>query len=341
MKWVSRIISALFLVTFCGAAVFPSGESEAAQPKVKVTPRKTSDDLLTPAEIAKHKKHKRGLTPTPRHILIKSPQFKPKLIAVPAQFGMVPVQMSMWGNSQYGDCVTAEEACAKACQANGGPPGVFVSEDAVVQWAAQNGYRDGANLPPVMDSMGKSGFPSPTITSQLLNDGSYVSVDYSTVSVLQSAIYIGPVKVGIDADALPSSAGNQNGWYATGGSPQQFNSEDHCIPLLAYGSAQYIYNLMNVPLPSALQPTQLGYMAFTWSTLGFVDQAWVMSTMGEAWVRNPTTILVGPNTPTPVPNPTPTPVPPTPTPVPCTPKFHLFGRPHMRCDSDLIYSIKI
>ena len=42
----------------------------------------------------------------------------------PAQFAYVPKQLSMWGNDQYGDCVSAEEAFAKACYS----PEIFIDD---------------------------------------------------------------------------------------------------------------------------------------------------------------------------------------------------------------------
>jgi hypothetical protein len=247
----------------------------------------------------------RGARPTPRHKLAAAFPFKPTY-AYPAQFAYVPAQLSMWGNSQYGDCVSAEEAFAKACNS----PEIFIPENTVIAWARQHGFLNGADLGEVMDAMAKSGFP---VSPNVFNDGPYQSVDFSTESVLQAAIATGPVKIGIDADALPSGAGNSNGWYSLGGG--SYRNEDHCVSLCGYGPAAWLFQQLGVPLPSSLPSTTTGYLLFTWSTIGFVSHQWIMGTCGEAWVRNPTTIVEGP-TPTPTPTPTPVPVPPTPTPSP-------------------------
>jgi hypothetical protein len=242
-----------------------------------------------------HPKFKRGATRTPAHIILKAPKFKaPPTEAVPIQAAIVPAKLDMWGNDQYGDCVSAEEAFAKACY----QPEIFIDANTVIGWARQNGYLNGADLSEVMDSMKSSGFK---VGSQLYNDGGYSSVDYSNEANLQAAISQGPVKIAIDANALPNGAGNQQGWYATG--KGNFPNTDHCVALSGYGTATYLYQQLGVPLPSGLPGTTNGYLLFTWSTIGFVDHNWLMGTCVEAWVRNPTTVGVPPLTP---------PTPPTP-----------------------------
>ncbi len=238
----------------------------------------------------------RGARPTPRHKLAAA---RPHVMLhiPPPQMAFIPKQLDMWGNDTYGDCVTAEEAFAKACYS----PEIFIPTATVVAWATKGGFRDGANLTDVMDAMKLSGF---TVGSQLYDDGGYASVDYSNESVLQSALAQGPVKIGIDASALPSGAGNNQGWMALGGSPQQFTNEDHCVALAGYGRCDWLFGQLGVPLPAGLVPGQPGYLLYTWSTIGFVDHAWIMSTCGEAWLRTPTTVGVPP-----LPGPTPGPGP--------------------------------
>lgn len=231
----------------------------------------------------------RGAKPSPRHELLKAPQHQP-CDSIPAQFAYVPQQLDFWGNNQYGDCVSAEEAFAKACD----QPEIFVSAAEVESWAKANGYLDGADLVSVMTTMQTNGFQ---VGSQRYDDGKFSSVDYSTESTLQSAICVGPVKIAIDANALPSTAGNQQGWYAIGNG-QKFPNTDHCVSICGYGSAEYLYSQLQVSMPPALAGTS-GYLVFTWSTIGFVDHNWLMGTCAEAWVRNPTTVFVPPLSPTP------------------------------------------
>jgi hypothetical protein len=68
---------------------------------------------------------------------------------------MWPVQMSSWNNYVYGDCVSAEEAFAKATAA----PQTFIPEATVVAWASAHGYLNGAYLTVVMGTMQTQGFP--------------------------------------------------------------------------------------------------------------------------------------------------------------------------------------
>ena len=44
-----------------------------------------------------------------------------------------PAKISMWGNDVHGDCVTAEEAFAKACN----NPEIFISDAEVIAWATE------------------------------------------------------------------------------------------------------------------------------------------------------------------------------------------------------------
>ena len=84
----------------------------------------------------------RGAIPSPRHKLASA---MPHMVttATPPQFLWNPKQISMWANDQYGDCVTAEEAFAKACYS----PEIFISDTEVIAWATQNGYLDDADRP--------------------------------------------------------------------------------------------------------------------------------------------------------------------------------------------------
>ena len=63
----------------------------------------------------KFEKLPRGAIPTPRHELAAASPHKPDAsVVVPAAFLMWPTKTAMWGNDIFGDCVTVEEAFAKA-----------------------------------------------------------------------------------------------------------------------------------------------------------------------------------------------------------------------------------
>ncbi len=256
----------------------------------------------------------RGAKPTPRHKLQAA---KPHIIrAFPPEFAVIPSQLDMWGNDQFGDCVTAEECFAKAAWSKMcGLPETFITAAEAVSWARQHGYLNGAILTDVMDTMASNGL---TVGSTPYLDGGYTGVDYSNEDALKSAISTGPVKIGIDADGLPSGAGNSSGWFSTDSGVMQ--NEDHCVALCGYGTVAYLYGQLGLPVPSGLDPALTGYLLYTWKTIGFVTYGWIMGKVAEAWVRNPTTIG---QTPTPTPGPTPPgPGPgPLPTPPPTFPNY--------------------
>lgn len=242
----------------------------------------------------------RGAKPTPRHKLLAAVPFR-ALVAPPPQFAVVPKKLSYWDNERDGVCVSSEEAFAKAVwSVYCGLPEVFASEQEVRDFAARHGWLDGADLAEVMDAMIAEGM---VIGGQTYKDGAYNGVDYSNEATLQGALCVGPVKIAIDANALPPGAGNDQGWYAASGG--RYPNTDHCVGLCGYGPAEFLYSQLGVPMPPALAGKS-GYLLFTWSTIGFVTHAWLMGTCTEAWVRSPTTPGQSP-APPPVPPPGPTP----------------------------------
>src|ERR1019366_7406350 len=102
----------------------------------------------------------------------------------------------------------------------------FVTETTAIAWASQGNYLNGANLTDVMTDRQTRGMTASDGKTYVA--GPYTSVDYSIEATLQAALAIGPVNIGMDSNALPSGAGNANGWYAFGGTPGQFSQEDHC-----------------------------------------------------------------------------------------------------------------
>ena len=266
-----------------------------------------------------------GAIPTPRHLLASSTPFRPSAVAIPDTWCAVPAQLSYWLNNQYGDCVTAEEAFAKAVWYL--YPGVGGSElmisDAVVKaWCQSHGVLNGANLPPVMDSMAQDGITGPD--GKIYTDGAYHSVDYTNDAILRAAIYQGPVKLGVAAGQLQNVVGQSNGWIAWNFQPD--SNEDHCTSLSGYGTLAQLCQSFGVQVPSGANSSEPSYAFFTWSTVGIITQTSLLNITGEAWLRVPTTpqqpptpVPTPPPVPTPVPTPNPNPVPPSPVPPTPTP----------------------
>ena len=134
-----------------------------------------------------------------------------------------------------------------------------------------------------MDAMIASGF---VVGGTTYSDGPYSLVDWTTPATLQSAISIGPVKLGIDADALPAEAGNQQGvvrYRRDAGAVLERGPLRLSGRLRAGGVAVPAAPAAAFPgttLPSGLDPAATGYLLFTWGSIGFVDDAWLMSTVG-------------------------------------------------------------
>jgi hypothetical protein len=243
------------------------------------------------------KRMPRGAIPSPRHELAAAmPHIPDPNIAVPPAFLMWPVQMSSWNNYVYGDCVSAEEAFAKATAASPGAPPLFFSEAAVVAWASAHGYLNGTTLTAVLTTMQTDGFPH---SHKKYNDGPFHSVNWVNQTILQSAIYThGPVKIGVGADDFQSNAHGlvtpgTSGW-AMYHYPKHL-PEDHCVSLCGYGHLAQLEALfkkhnVTVKVPKGM-PTGLCYAMFTWNSIGIIDEQSMLNMTYEAWIRNPVTII--------------------------------------------------
>ena len=232
---------------------------------------------------------KRGAIPTPRNLLATAvPYFASvRAPATPPNFIVIPKQISMWGNDVHGDCVTAEEAFAKACN----NPEVFISDNEVIAWATKHGVLEGANLHEVLTWMQNDGFLDGSFT---YDDGSYSSVNWHDAGTLQSAISEGPVKIGIAADQIQAawdSTGGKSGWFATGFHDDA--NEDHCVPLCGYGSISWLAQQLGVEVPAGIDGTKAGYAMFTWNSIGIIDAPSMIAITQEAWLRQPTTVIRG------------------------------------------------
>lgn len=281
-----------------------------------------------PINLKTGKEFPRGLIPTPRYKLAFAMPFRPVKAPV-GQAAWVPSGYSPdgFGNFQYGICVTAANAFKVSCSG----PKTVLATSVVEKWAQDHGVLNGADLLSVIQMLQQQGFP---FSGGAVGDGAPLAVDFSQEAVLQAAIDQGPVNIGIDANALPSGAGNQQGWFAL--SKVNANNEDHSVELAAYGTAQWCFQQFGFQLPAGLDPATKGYMLYTWSTVGFVSHDWLMGCCAEAWLRNPNNTWqgTGPQPWTdpvpPGPGPGPNPPPPTPTPVPLLCPIVLSGHDGIR-----------
>jgi hypothetical protein len=223
---------------------------------------------------------KRGAIPSPRHHLAAATPHK-IIGTAPANFIYLPKELSFWGNDIYGDCVSAEEAFAKACN----NPEIFFSYDNIVSWATANGYINGAFLTSVLQTMQSNGFQQSGIT---FNDGPYTSVDWTNAPLLQNAISCGPVKIGVAADQFNTVTPSRNGWFLTGLNPD--TKEDHCVSLCGYGTMSWLAQQLGVSVPSGVNGDNPGYAMFTWNSIGIIDVPSMINITAEAWLRNPTTV---------------------------------------------------
>ncbi len=248
----------------------------------------------------------RGAIPTPRHQLAAAIPFRGG--AAPTSFGVVPSQLSYWGNNQYGDCVPCEEAFAKAAwSVMAGYPELFISDAILEAWAQHGGFLNGALLPDVMTAMATNGIAVDGVT---YTDGPARSVDYTDWATLTAAIAQGPIKIGVAADQLQGTVGTVNGWVGTGWHAD--SNEDHCVSLCGYGTFQECFGFLKLPVPAVPNAGAQWLLLFTWNTIGVVDFASMQAIAGEAWLRNITTPqqpVLTPPAPVPVPVPTPTPTP--------------------------------
>jgi hypothetical protein len=206
------------------------------------------------------------------------------LIGAPPNFIMLPQQISMWGNDVHGDCVTAEEAFAKACNT----PEIFISDNDVITWATRHGVLEGAYLPDVMTWMQNDGFPNGSV---VYDDGPHFSVNWTNAATLQSAISTGPVKIGVAADQIEAAwhtTNGRSGWFATGFHSD--SNEDHCVSLCGYGTLTWLAQQLHVQVPSGMDGAKRGYAMFTWNSIGVIDVPSMLAVTHEAWLRQPTTV---------------------------------------------------
>lgn len=233
--------------------------------------------------------------------------------AVPETLGYVPQKLTMWGNDQYGDCVTAEVPSAiygyrlmlNAAGAN--IPEISITDAAVISWARAHGGLNGAMLDDVMSDMQKDGLAD---TNKILHlNGTFTAVDYTSQDAIKAAYAsFGPLKIAIASGQLDGVVNGKNGWVLTGA--RRDNSTDHCTGIHGYGRMGELAKLLGTTLPAKVDPNGFGVLMYTWSTVGIVDWSSLQGIMasGECWARDPVDLPNGkpyPKPPTPAPGPTP------------------------------------
>jgi hypothetical protein len=225
-----------------------------------------------------------GEFPTPNHELAAAQPYK-AVGAAPGSFIAWPTKIDLWGNDSVSNSSWAEEAFAKACS----EPKVFIPSDILIT----SRECDSQNFAVFMQTHGFQ------MDGKAYLDGPFNSVDWTNSAALNGAIAsVGPVKIGVASANLASGPHGRvtrgmSGWAIYGlptGQP-----EDHCASLCGYGPLVMLIDLferhgVNVNLPSGM-PTGLCYAMFTWGSIGIVDKQSLMNITGEAWVRNPTTIV--------------------------------------------------
>lgn len=227
----------------------------------------------------------RGAIPTPRNILAAAMPHMP-VPGAPVNHIRLPAKLSpgAWGNFQYGDCVTAEEAFAKACYS----PEIFIEDAHATQWANKNGWLNGANLGEVLKRMQYDGFEQDGYTYDV---GAIFSVDWTNAAALQSAIALGPVKTGVASDQLSKARDankDNSGWFGVGFTAE--DKQDHCVSLCGYGTLTWLAQQLKVSVPSGVDGTKPGYAVYTWDSIGILDVPSLLAITHEAWLRTPTTV---------------------------------------------------
>jgi hypothetical protein len=130
-------------------------------------------------------------------------------------------------------------------------------------------------------------------------DGPFNSVDWANAATLNSAIaHVGPVKIGVaalnpDSPSHGQITSGENGWAVYGLRPG--HSQNACASLCGFGPLEALVGLferngVSVNLPIGM-PSGPSYAMFICGSIGIVDNQSLMNITGEAWVRNPTTIV--------------------------------------------------
>lgn len=226
-----------------------------------------------------------GEFPTANHELAAAQPYSAEGDA-PESYIAWPMAIGFWGNEKVSNSSWAEEAFAKSCA----EPKVVIPTDVVLLTSRECGSSNFAAF------LQTHGFQ---MDSKSYLDGPFQSVDWTNAAALHGAITnVGPVKIGVSMTNLASDTQGQvtpgtSGWAIYGlptGRP-----ENYCASLFGYGPLAALVDLferhgVNVNLTTDM-PKGLYYAMFIWGSVGIIDRQSLMNITGEAWVRNPTTIV--------------------------------------------------
>jgi hypothetical protein len=261
-----------------------------------------------------------GALPTPNHELASAQPYRPSG-AAPESFLAWPIEIGFWGNEKASNSIWAEEAFAKACA----EPKVFIPADVVLLTAQECGSSNFARFMQThgfqMDRMAYLDGPFNKIdwTNTAALNGAIANVGAVKIGVATASLTSSPQGQVTHSQVTPNQVTpnqvtpnqvtpnqvtpnqvtpNQvtpgtSGWAIYGlptGQPG-----NHCASLCGYGPLAALASLferygVNVNVPSGM-PAELCYAMFTWGSIGIVDHQSLMNITGEAWVRNPTTIV--------------------------------------------------
>lgn len=225
-----------------------------------------------------------GAFPTPNQDLAAAPPYKPAGVS-PGSFLAWPLAIDS-STGQLTNSIWAEEAFAKASV----EPRTLIPRDAV-DFAAQR-----CGLSNFAEFMQTHGFQ---MDGKAFLDGPFLAVDWTNTAVLNNAIAnVGPVKIGVHMASLTTGphghlTPGHSGWGIHGLAASQ--PGNHCASLCGFGPLRELIELfrlhgIEVALPPGM-PTGLCYAMFVDNSVGIIDRQSLINITGEAWLRNPTTII--------------------------------------------------
>jgi hypothetical protein len=226
-----------------------------------------------------------GEFPTPNHELAAAQPYKADA-AAPESAIAWPIGTDPWENERVRNSSWAEEAFAKACA----EPRVLIPTEVVLLTSRDRGSSNFAAF------MQTHGF---RLDGKAYLDGPFNSVDWTNAATLNGAIAnVGPVKIGVASANLTSSSCGRvtpgTSSWAIYGLPMD-QAENYWASVFGYGALAALVDYferqgVNVNLPPGM-PVGLCYAMFIWGSIGIIDRQSLINITGEAWVRNPTTIV--------------------------------------------------